>query len=120
MNVCWQIKKKTIALLIKPTAIFHGPALQQQTLHAFKRTNRKVARPHLKNSYQHYSHTENSNSIHSISKFSKELIYYNYCYIIILLNCSETALKIVRKKVVSVEARTRTSEAEITALLPAW
>ena len=32
-------------------------------------------------------------------------------------NCSETALKIVRKRVVSLEAQTRTNEAKITALL---
>ena len=31
-------------------------------------------------------------------------------------NCSETALKIVRKRVVSLEAQTRTNEAKITVL----
>ena len=33
-----------------------------------------------------------------------------------LWNCSETALKIVRKKVVSVEAQTRTNQAKIAVL----
>ena len=32
-------------------------------------------------------------------------------------NCSETALKIVRERVVSAEAQTRTNEAQVTVLL---
>ena len=35
-------------------------------------------------------------------------------YNLILKNCSETALKKVRKRVVSLEAQTRTNEAKLT------
>ena len=45
------------------------------------------------------------------------MIYF-YLLTITLKNCSETALEIVREKIVSAEAQTPTNEAEITVLLP--